>query len=67
MDGFNTAPQSARPRVWWHWMNGNVTKDGFAKNLDWMACMGIGGVQNFDANLRTPQIVPDRLAYMTDG
>ncbi|MEQ6332284.1 glycosyl hydrolase [Sphingobium sp. MK2] len=66
-DGFINPPQSARPRVWWHWMNGNVTKDGITKDLDWMARMGIGGVQNFDANLMTPQIVPDRLTYMTEG
>ncbi len=64
-DGFQNPPQSARPRVWWHWMNGNVTKDGIEKDLDWMARMGIGGVQNFDANLATPQIVPQRLPYMT--
>ena len=64
-DGFRNPPQSARPRVWWHWMNGNVTKDGIDKDLDWMARMGIGGVQNFDASLATPQIVPQRLAYMT--
>ncbi len=66
-DGFRNPPQSARPRVWWHWMNGNVTKDGIDKDLDWMARIGIGGVQNFDANLQTPQIVPERLTYMTDG
>ncbi len=66
-DGFRNPPQSARPRVWWHWLNGNVTKDGIDKDLDWMARMGIGGVQNFDASLMTPQIVKDRLIYMTDG
>jgi hypothetical protein len=27
--------------------------------------IGLGGVQNFDASLDTPQIVADRLAYMT--
>ncbi|MFC4594348.1 glycosyl hydrolase [Sphingobium tyrosinilyticum] len=64
-DGFRNPPQSARPRVWWHWMNGNVTKEGIDKDLDWMARMGIGGVQNFDASLLTPQIVPKRLSYMT--
>jgi len=66
-DGFRNPPQSARPRVWWHWMNGNVTKEGIDKDLDWMARIGIGGVQNFDANLQTPQIVSQRLTYMTDG
>lgn len=66
-DQFRDPPQSARPRVWWHWMNGNVTKDGIAKDLAWMKRVGIGGLQNFDANLETPQIVDERLVYMTPG
>jgi alpha-L-rhamnosidase len=64
-DGFDTPPNSAKPRVWWHWMNGNVTIDGIDKDLDWLARIGIGGVQNFDASLNTPQIVEKRLVYMT--
>ena len=63
--GFVTPPNSAKPRVWWHWMNGNITKDGIAKDLAWMKRIGIGGFQNFDANLNTPQIVEKRLIYMT--
>ena len=62
---FQDPPMSARPRVWWHWMNGNVTKDGIARDMAWMKRVGIGGLQNFDANLTTPQIVAHRLAYMT--
>jgi hypothetical protein len=46
-------------------MNGNVTKEGIAKDLLWMKQIGIGGLQNFDANLATPQIVDKRLVYMT--
>lgn len=65
-DGFATPPESARPRVWWHWMNGNISTDGIEKDLDWMKRVGIGGVQNFDANLSTPQIVDKRLVYMTE-
>jgi hypothetical protein len=64
-DQFRDPPNSARPRVWWHWMNGNITKDGIAKDMAWMKRVGIGGMQNFDANLRTPQIVDKRLVYMT--
>ena len=64
-DQFRDPPQAARPRVWWHWMNGNITKDGIAKDMAWMKAVGIGGLQNFDVNLMTPQIVPHRLAYMT--
>ncbi len=63
-DGFQTPPNSARPRVWWHWMNGNVTIDGIEKDLAWMEQIGIGGLQNFDANLGTPQVVKQRLVYM---
>ena len=63
-EGFVSPPDSARPRVWWHWMNGNVTKDGIEKDLTWLKSVGIGGVQNFDANLQTPQVVDQRLVYM---
>jgi hypothetical protein len=62
---FENPPNSARPRVWWHWMNGNITEDGIAKDIAWMKRVGIGGLQNFDAALTTPQIVPERLVYMT--
>ncbi len=64
-EGFQSPPNSARPRVWWHWMNGNVTKDGIEKDFAWMKRIGIGGVQTFDASLGTPQIVEQRLVYMT--
>ncbi len=62
---FQDPPNSARPRVWWHWMKGNVTKDGIAKDFAWMKRVGIGGMQNFDADLQTPQIVDKPLRYMT--
>src|SRR5579875_2076176 len=63
--GFADPPMSARPRVWWHWMNGNISIDGIDKDLEWMKRVGIGGMQNFDANMTTPQIVDHRLVYMT--
>ncbi|MDZ7899223.1 MAG: glycosyl hydrolase [Arcicella sp.] len=61
---FRTPPNSAKPRVWWHWMNGNITKDGIQKDLDWMSRVGIGGFHNFDANLFTPVVVPKKLVFM---
>jgi hypothetical protein len=63
--GFISPPESAKPRVWWHWMNGNITKEGIRADLEWMHRVGIGGFQNFDAALMTPQIVEKRLVYMT--
>ncbi len=62
---FSSPPESAWPRVWWHWMNGNITKEGIKLDLEWMHRVGIGGFQNFDASLSTPQVVEKRLAYMT--
>ena len=46
--GFQDPPDSAKPRVWWHWMNGNVSKEGIKADLEWMKRVGIGGFQNFD-------------------
>jgi hypothetical protein len=63
--GFQNPPESARPRVWWHWMNGNISKEGIQLDLEWMHRVGIAGFQNFDAALQTPQVVDKRLVYMT--
>ena len=62
---FKNPPNSAKPRVWWHWMNGNITKEGIKLDLEWMNRVGIGGFQNFDASLTTPKLVDKRLVYMT--
>jgi len=62
---FRTPPDAAKPRVWWHWMNGNVTKEGITADLEWMKRVGIGGMQMFDGSLGTPQFVDDRLVWMT--
>lgn len=64
-NGFLNPPDEARPRVWWHWMNGNITKEGIRADLEWMHRVGLRGFQNFDAALATPQIVEKRLVYMT--
>lgn len=64
-NGFENPPASSRPRVWWHWMNGNITKEGIKLDLEWMHRVGVGGFQTFDAALDTPQVVDKRLVYMT--
>ena len=61
---FKNPPNRAKPRVWWHWMNGNITKHGIRKDLEWMHRIGIGGFQNFDANLFTPVVVEKKLEFM---
>jgi hypothetical protein len=63
--GFADPPASARPRTWWHWLNGNITVEGLDADLTWMKQVGLGGVQAFDASLGTPQLVAHPIAYMT--
>ena len=65
-DKFLSPPDSAKPRVWWHWMNGNITQDGIKNDLEWMQRVGVGGVQTFDASFDTPLVVDTPLVYMTE-
>jgi len=30
---FSNPPEGAWPRVWWHWMNGNISKEGIKLDL----------------------------------
>lgn len=63
--GFVDPPAEARPRVWWHWLDGNISEPGIVADLEWMKRIGLGGVQTFDASLMAPQVVERRLAYMS--
>lgn len=53
--GFRNPPQEARPQTWWHWMNGNVSREGIVADLDAMAAIGLGGVTIFDAGCDVPE------------
>ena len=66
--GFRDPPNSARPRVWWHWLDGNVTKDGITLDVEWMKRIGLGGAESFQAFLGPigpGNVVDKRLAYMS--
>ena len=63
--GFLQPPNSAEPRVWWHWLSGNVTKEGITADLEWMHRTHIGGFQMFDGDLATPRFVDTPLVWMT--
>lgn len=47
-------PHSAKPRTWWHWLNGNVSRQGITEDLEAMAEQGYGGVALFNAGLWMP-------------
>lgn len=53
-DGFRNPPASARPHTWWHWMNGNVTREGITADLEAMKEAGIGGAQMFTVDQGIP-------------
>nr|WP_132386357.1 glycosyl hydrolase [Novosphingobium sp. PhB165] len=64
-DGFRDPPQAARPRVWWHWLDGNISEDGIEKDLAWMKRVGLGGAQTFDGSFALPKVVERRITYMS--
>ena len=61
---FADPPSEARPRVWWHWEDGNITRDGIRKDLEWMHRIGIGGYHHFDAGMAQKPVVKSRMVYM---
>lgn len=65
---FQTPPKDARPQVWWHWMDGNVSKEGIRKDIEWMKRNGIGGFHQFDAGgVNMPRAAKVKLPYLSDG
>ena len=63
--GFRTPPDSAKPRAWWHWTNGNVTEEGITKDLEWMKRVGIGGFQLSDVSVGSGQVVEKKVNFAT--
>jgi len=52
--GFQSPPVSAKPQTWWHWMNGNVTKEGITADLEAMKQIGLGGAEIFNPDCGIP-------------
>ena len=62
-DGFHNPPPEARPFAWWHWINGNITKEGIRADLEDMKRVGISGVQMIDLEIYLP---PGPARYQSD-
>lgn len=43
-ESFRNPPDTAKPWVFWFWMNGNISREGITKDLESMKRVGIGGV-----------------------
>ncbi len=61
---FQDPPAPARPHTWWHWMNGNVSREGITADLEAMARIGLGGAQIFNVSESIP---PGPAPFMSSG
>ncbi len=52
--GFQHPPDSARPWVYWFWLNGNITSHGITADLKAMKRVGLGGVLIMEVDQGTP-------------
>ena len=51
---FRNPPDLAKPHTWWHWVDGNVSKEGITKDMEAWKEVGIGGFQHFAIGWRIP-------------
>ena len=61
--GWMAPPVSARPHTWWHWMNGNISREGITADLEAMAKAGVGGAQIFNVSCDIPA---GKIDYMSE-
>jgi hypothetical protein len=61
---FLNPPGEAKPKVIWHWINGNISKEGITADLESMQRVGIGGVQLF-SDVRVGTIVKGMVEFNT--
>lgn len=52
--GFAQPPVSAKPQTWWHWVNGNISREGITADLEEMKRVGLGGAQMFNVSPAPP-------------
>ena len=62
---FSHPPDSARPWVYWWWLNGNASKEGITRDFEEMKRQGIGGALLFDAGEAITNDVPKGPAFMS--
>ena len=52
---FANPPASARPWVYWMWMDGNLSREGLTADLEAMQSAGIGGVMIMEVDVGVPK------------
>jgi hypothetical protein len=67
IEQFQNPTRAARPYVWWHWMDGEVSLEGIKKDLEWMDAVGIAGFHQFDAGgVNMPKAAPFKRPYLSE-
>ena len=64
-DNFRNPPDTAKPWLWWQWINGNVTKDGIHLDLEWMKRVGLGGTVVTDVAIGVPPLMDHRIKSLS--
>ena len=60
--GFMSPPDSARPGVYWYFMDGNMSKEGMTRDLEAMKNAGIGSLLFLEVNVGIPRGPVDYLS-----
>jgi len=53
--GFKSPPDSAKPGVYWYFMDGNITRESLTKDLESMKQAGIGNLMYLEVNVGVPR------------
>lgn len=61
--GFLNPPESARPGVYWYFMDGNLSKEAMTKDLESMKKAGIGNLVYLEVNVGVPR---GKVDFMND-
>lgn len=62
-EGFNNPPKEAQVCTWWHWLDGNVTREGITADLEAMHRVGIHEATLFNGGMGFPQ---GAVEYLSD-
>ncbi|MDQ8200629.1 glycosyl hydrolase, partial [Pelagicoccus enzymogenes] len=54
LKSFQSPPHSAKPHTWYHFMAGNISREGITEDLEAMADAGIGGIILFNVTIGVP-------------
>jgi hypothetical protein len=68
-ESFLRPPDEARPLTWWHWLDGNITREGITADWEAIKRAGLGGAYLFNCGVGMPKgdvkfMQPEWLAMM---